>query len=136
MLNGMSMQRAELFGKPNIATPNCCICGKPASNMHHVVPKGIGGGSKSATINWGFQSYKVYSPLFAVCGCGNTSGCHAKFHAGKIKVEWIWDDEKHFSEWWHGDLPAIAGNEKLFDYGCYHIFGDGIDIHYPGGWSK
>lgn len=55
-LQGHSLERAELYGKPHVGARYtgkgardyertqewCCICGKPAMSCHHVIPRGRG----------------------------------------------------------------------------------------------
>jgi hypothetical protein len=52
----------------------CEVCGKyaPGADIHHRLAKGMGGTSNTA----------IHDPsnLLAVCGWGNTSGCHGDIH--------------------------------------------------------
>jgi len=54
-----------MMGAPSIESPYCPFCGRPATNRHHVVLRSQGGGD---------------GPTVTVCGFGNASGCHGKFH--------------------------------------------------------
>lgn len=55
----------------------CVFCGNPASDRHHRRFKGMGGSSLPDTD----------SPqnIVALCGLGNTSGCHGRAHS---EPEW------------------------------------------------
>jgi len=80
----------------------CCICGRVATNAHHLIPKGMGGGSTSVLTPSG---QRLYSPLIAVCGIGNTSGCHKRFHgANPPKVRWEWKDSYAQRLFENGDI--------------------------------
>lgn len=52
----------------------CEVCGKyaPGADIHHRLAKGMGGTSNK----------RIHDPsnLLAVCGWGNTSGCHGDIH--------------------------------------------------------
>lgn len=52
----------------------CEVCGKyaPGADIHHRLSKGMGGTSNKAIHD--------ASNLLAVCGWGNTSGCHGDIH--------------------------------------------------------
>ena len=61
----MNELEKALFYAPSLVSDTCVICGKPATNQHHVVFRSQGG-SDGATVS--------------VCGFGNASGCHGKLH--------------------------------------------------------
>ena len=56
------------------ADGRCEVCGKyaPGADIHHRLAKGMGGTSNK----------RIHDPsnLLAVCGFGNTSGCHGDIH--------------------------------------------------------
>lgn len=55
-----------MMDAPSLKRPWCVVCGKPATNLHHVIPKSHGGKD---------------GPVLSLCGMGNASGCHGKFHS-------------------------------------------------------
>ena len=82
----LNEQRKKLLGKPSIDSDVCAVCGRPATNRHHVIPKGIGGTRLEREI-----------PLIPLCGMGNVSGCHAAAHRHEIEFNydegrelWVW----------------------------------------------
>lgn len=134
-LHGLSLRQAELFGKPHIGASylydsvyanlldydaQCTVCGQRACNSHHVVPRRI----KSWTLNTPLGSFKLLSPLFALCGSG-TTGCHGEFHGGaRYEVEWQWKSEQYQEEWWGGHtLSHICRphDKFLFQQGFYLV---------------
>ena len=70
MLNDLT---ASMLDKPSIVTASCCVCGRPATNQHHVIIKGMGGTRHEKRI-----------PTVSLCGLGNTSGCHKLAHAMRL----------------------------------------------------
>lgn len=70
----MNLLREKLLDKPSIETPFCPFCGKPATNRHHIVPRSYGGKD---------------TPTVCVCGMGNSSGCHGKFHHYQLHLRWV-----------------------------------------------
>ena len=92
----------HLLGKPSLMSDHCCVCGKPATNNHHVIQKGMGG-TKRKDI-----------PTLPLCGMGNTSGCHGKAHSGQLHFDfkegygWVYCETEPCSylealetgEWW------------------------------------
>ena len=68
MLNDLT---APMLGRPSLHSPYCVVCGKPATNQHHVVIKGMGGSRRQI-------------PTVSLCGMGNTSGCHGLAHAMRL----------------------------------------------------
>lgn len=57
----------------------CEVCGAaPASNVHHRRGRGMGGTRRA-----------IHSPawLLAVCGMGNTSGCHGRIEGDRVEAE-------------------------------------------------
>lgn len=143
--SGLPIERARLYGMPHIGafyynaqTTNgklepdamCAICGRPATNAHHLVPKGIGGGYAWLSSKDG-KLQRLRSPLFAVCGMGNMSGCHKLFHDHRITVRWVWDDPRYEQMWWDGEL-AKPHSDELYNYGCYVIENQGEEVVYRG----
>lgn len=138
-LRGMSRERAELYGKPHIGCrylgsryeltrPRCIVCGRPASNCHHVAHRSWGRTFRLETPN---GSWELLSPLFALCGSG-TTGCHGGFHGGaRLTAEWRWRSEESERMWWSGELlqgyrPHDPG---LFRHGYWAIkSNDGTEI--------
>ncbi len=51
----------------------CAACGGPASNAHHVLPKGRGGDD-------------LYANLIPLCGSG-TTGCHGAWHGSPYVIQ-------------------------------------------------
>lgn len=63
----------------------CCLCGRPATNIHHRTPRGAGG-SKARL--WVDQPANALS----LCGQGNVSGCHGwieSHRAEAVERGWI-----------------------------------------------
>lgn len=116
----ISSERADLLGMPHMLDDYCQICGRWATNRHHIIPKGMGGGSKITH----FQGKKLYSPLISVCGSGNQSGCHGGFHNSRFKVEWVPYDATFWELWWSGELlkDYKSNDPRLWDLGFYRIF--------------
>ena len=48
----------------------CVVCGKPATNLHHVIYGRLYG-----------KRDDVQANRIPLCGWGNASGCHGKLHA-------------------------------------------------------
>lgn len=69
----MDLLRQKLMGKPSIESVYCPFCGRPATNRHHIVPRSQGGKN---------------SPTVTVCGMGNASGCHGKFHSYRLHLRY------------------------------------------------
>lgn len=72
----------NVYDKPDIIPdePRCAICGRwGATNKHHILPKGIGGRN---------PEIEKRIPLILVCGMGNNSGCHGKFHSERLHMRW------------------------------------------------
>lgn len=68
MLNDLT---APMLGRPSLHSPYCVVCGKPATNQHHVIIKGMGGSRRQI-------------PTVSLCGMGNTSGCHGLAHSMRL----------------------------------------------------
>lgn len=77
-----------MMGKPSIdnAEHFCCVCGKPATDRHHIVKRSAG--------KLVVDGVEVKKPTVRLCGEGNASGCHGLAHAGKLHFRWV--DEQAF----------------------------------------
>lgn len=135
---GLSNTWGDLFGLPHIGAEYtsyesggytvldgepCVVCGRPATNAHHVVPKSV---RKVVSIG----GRMLRSPLFALCGSG-TTGCHDGFHGGaRYKVRWEWDTEEYERAWWSGELLDRYGphSDELFRYGKYVLTDRLMDV--------
>lgn len=123
--NGMPRDRVLTMGLPHWGCTRkginrlqtCCMCGGMASNAHHLVPKGMSGGSLAVWTDFGRA---LHSPLVAVCGMGNASGCHRLLHAHVGPMpKWVWySDEMRLlhesGELW---LDFASNDERLNEYG-------------------
>lgn len=74
--------RDDIYAAPSVRRDWCVVCGKPATNMHHVIPND-----------------RKHSPALSLCGMGNASGCHGAAHAHRLhfrftdRWEYMWTDE-------------------------------------------
>lgn len=74
--------REEVYAAPSVRREWCVVCGRPATNMHHVIPND-----------------RKNSPALSLCGMGNASGCHGAAHAHRLhfrftdRWEYMWTDE-------------------------------------------
>lgn len=133
-LRGLSVERAELYGKPHVGarylgrsvtrceltTDACCVCGGRATNAHHVAHRGWGDIFELVTPN---GTWSLRSPLFALCGSG-TTGCHDGFHGGAwLRAWWEWDDPLYEDAWWDGLMLARfePHDKALYRYGRWAI---------------
>ena len=104
----------------------CAVCGRPATNVHHVVEKGMGGRQRPYVLDGRYGTYRLLPPLFAVCGHGNADGCHGMFHAGLLKARWVWDAPGAASDWSSGLLLCMgmkAHDPRLYELGHWVIEG-------------
>ena len=85
-MGAMNKQREKLLGKPSIVGNVCAVCGRPASNHHHVVQKGIGG-----------SRYANQIPTLPLCGWGNCNGCHGAAH--RYEIEFDYDEDRELWLW-------------------------------------
>ena len=71
-----------MMGKPSLDNESrvCCVCGKPATNMHHVVRRGAG--------KLVVSGREVAKPTVRLCGDGNANGCHGLAHANRLHFRW------------------------------------------------
>jgi len=110
----------RLLDKPSvIGSGRCAVCGRPSSNNHHVIQKGMGGVGRET---------EKRIPLIELCGNGNVSGCHGLAHSGILHLYWeegmggwvFWrspEPMKDFDAWWdHSDeylpVPGWVEQEK------------------------
>lgn len=130
---GVSPTNAELMGKPHLGAfyrredyrshamlegARCAVCGRPATNVHHVVARSKAHGF---TVDTPLGRFVALSPLFALCGSG-TAGCHGRFHSLRYVVRWEWDDEDYKEAWWDGrTLARVCSphDRVLFTMGRY-----------------
>lgn len=130
-LQGLSHRWASLFGMPNIDAEytdyesgeyrlldgaRCLICGRPATNVHHVVPR-------SVRRDFVLGDTMLRSPLIALCGSG-TTGCHNDFHGGaRYELRWEWFSESDEDRWWDGSLlrDLRPNDDALFELGEYAL---------------
>lgn len=87
----MNLLLESMMGKPSIKSDTCPICGKRASNDHHIVPKGTGNKYLIAE-----NGQKLESPTISLCGFGNNLAdangrfyCHGLAHAHMLHFRWI-----------------------------------------------
>lgn len=78
----------------------CAVCGKPATNAHHVPAKGMGGGRRLVRVG----GVPMRPALIALCGSG-TTGCHGLAHQRRIRFEWRWDDARFERAFLRGEVP-------------------------------
>lgn len=73
-----SEYRNNLLDAPSVAWDGrCSVCGRPATNHHHVIPKGAGGTRHEGRI-----------PTVLLCGGGNASGCHGWAHSRRLHLNY------------------------------------------------
>lgn len=128
-LRGLSVVKADLYGKPHLGarytaktgvtdyvreSDYCVICGKPASNVHHVPNRG------AHIIEKDGEAALMRPPLFALCGSG-TTGCHGKVHNHEISITWKWDDHEDRERWLNGELDYPSNDPRLFERGCWQV---------------
>lgn len=122
-LNGLSYDRASLYGMPHIhCTPHgiegrCAICGRRATEKHHMAPKGTG--AKYLTFTAGETVIRMESALVALC-----HRCHDKFkpQGTEYEVNWYWKDQRSANLFWSGALfekGITPHSEDLYEYGFY-----------------
>ena len=134
LLRGLSLEVAELYGKPHlgaeyvgntatiyrITSETCAVCGRRATNVHHVPPRSKGRIFELLTPD---GSHWLRAALFALCGSG-TQGCHNGFHGGaRFAVRWQWHDDYWAHKWWSGELlkEHKPHDPALYLYGCWVI---------------
>ena len=76
----MNEYDALLLDKPSVDDGiHCAVCGRPATNLHHVIEKGMGGVSHQVDRR---------IPKIRLCGMGNVSGCHGLVHKKLLHIYW------------------------------------------------
>lgn len=110
--------RDMLINAPSLESEICPICRvRPATNRHHVVPKGMGGTSRDE------------GPTICVCGFGNTSGCHRRLHDGMVHLRYVGTPKHGHWEFAEFDEPTSLGivmrDEDELDWKPAH----GVDIY-------
>lgn len=76
--NTLSPELWHLVGAEDVKQKRCVVCGKTATNKHHVIERSEGsllGGRK------------IHKPVVTLCGSG-TTGCHGKVHEGRLHLDW------------------------------------------------
>lgn len=99
----------------------CLICGRPATDAHHIVPKGMGGGNRVYVLETPVGMFPLRSPLFALC-----RDHHMAFHDGRSSVVWEWDTDEDREAWESGYLLShgyFPHDPRLFLHGCYMVDG-------------
>lgn len=71
-----------LMDRPDIDNDDrlCAICGRPATNMHHIVRRSSG--------KWIVDGEEMRKPLVRLCGGGNANGCHGLAHDNRLHFRW------------------------------------------------
>lgn len=86
----------KLLDVPGIKSESCVVCGRPATDQHHVVQKGMGGVPAEV---------ERRIPTVSLC-----RRCHTEVHQGHIKFRYdlgwlwssgdgIWHDCREEQEW-------------------------------------
>ena len=135
LLCGLPLKTAELYGKPHIGChyerfdakshrrdegARCAVCGRPATNAHHVPALSHG---RSFNLRSPLGCFVLLPALVAVCGSG-TTGCHGALHGRETEIEWVWDDDCYANAWWSGELLAhgyAANSPRLYQHGLWRI---------------
>lgn len=129
---GIPRDRADLMGKPSIGAhyeredyrshkldddARCVICGRRATDAHHVVPRST---VRGYTVDTPLGMFVCLSPLFALC-----RECHHDIHMrARYQIRWEWKAEQYRQEWENGHTLAHIcrpGNSFLFQEGCYIV---------------
>ena len=101
-----------LIGKPNIDNVDhvCCVCGKPASNKHHIVKRSAG--------KLVVDGREIQKPTVRLCGSGNASGCHGKAHKGLLHFRWVEGEKCNNAplRWYGGGHWAYLLTDKPAKY--------------------
>lgn len=63
----------------------CVICGRPATDLHHMVPR-------SAGELFDEYSRKLKKPTIRLCGSGNMCGCHGLAHQKKLHFRYVFEE--------------------------------------------
>lgn len=127
---GISLERLELMGKPSLGAhyermtysahklddgARCVICGRKATDAHHIVPRST---IHAYTVDTPLGKFTALSPLFALC-----RECHDGFHTqARYHVSWKWRSDQYREEWENGHTLAHIcppGSSFLLKEGCY-----------------
>lgn len=145
-LRGLGYEVASLYGMPHVGaaytggdryertSDRCAVCGRSATNVHHVAHRKWGRTFRLSTPN---GTWILRSPLFALCGSG-TTGCHDGFHGGAwLRARWVWDSDEYEAAWWSGELLSRFGahDPALYAYGRWEVENTrlGIRLSHRGG---
>ena len=96
----------------------CAICGRPATNVHHLCGRG-----EHSYVTMQGDSFKMRSALMLVCGSGVT-GCHGKLHSHELEVSWVWNTPLYGQLFENGqlfDYSLEPHSPDWFDYGFYVV---------------
>ena len=143
-LNGWSREKAECMGMPHFgahyrkaidATTQrpykedahavddgamCPFCGRPATEAHHVVPKGIGGGSRVFVLYTKMGRFVLRSPLFGLC-----AKCHREFTEKRASARWEWYEDGPYEDKWADGWYLSHGYEpnggRLYAVGRWFV---------------
>lgn len=134
-LCGLSLDVAELYGKPHIGAhyegksvkshkkdedSTCLVCHRAVQSVHHVPPLSNGHEFVLRTPKGDFH---LMPSLFALCGSG-TTGCHNDFHGGaRFAPEWVWYTDADAEAWWSGDILERFSphSAMLYAFGFWRI---------------
>lgn len=102
--------RDDIYAAPSVRRDWCVVCGRPATNMHHVIPND-----------------RKHSPALSLCGMGNASGCHGAAHAHRLHFRvvevklWSGDTVKRWEYLWTGEpVKEDAAHEIRDGWRCIH----------------
>lgn len=99
----LSPDKRRMAFRPDLISDTCAICGKPATDKHHVI-----GRNKLVE-----QRELRISPLISVCGMGAVAGCHGLIHDRMLRIRWNrgqgqFEYEKTVKNLWILITPFIA----------------------------
>lgn len=136
----MNIERERMMGMPHLDAHYiggddahrldddavCLFCGQMATEAHHIVPKGMGGGNRIRVLFTDHGRFVVRSPLMALC-----RKHHGWFHDGLLSIRWEWDSPEDMEAWESGRmlLPVPLGmgysvhDPRLFLHGRYIVEG-------------
>ena len=78
----------------------CVVCGRPATDVHHVPPKST---ARSVVMETPAGKFVLKPALMAMC-----RECHEAYHRGLVRVRWEWDEGQR-ELWESGWLLAHRG---------------------------
>ena len=94
------MSRLDSCQWPDLVRPWCVWCGKPASNLHHEPPKGLGG-------------TKSHRAVISLCGSG-TTGCHGLRHAGRVEFGYDAEAGRWYGRWSGGEWRPLLEDNPMW----------------------